>query len=181
MRAILAGICLTLVLAGCGLAGVASPTATAVPIGYATFNDPQFGFSFKYPQNWSIPKSGGHTIQNSGLDQYVLDITLPGSEAGMSVELDGAVRPLPLTFVNGKRSHITGDPHTYVYFHRTVTQWPAMRVERFSGTKMNEIDTIFNTRKESYDIRTIAANPPFTSRALAGYDTIVRTFKPPFS
>jgi hypothetical protein len=128
-----------------------------------------------------VPKSGGRTIQNSGVDQYVLDITLPGNEAGMSVELDGAVRPLPLSFVDGKKSHIPNDPHTYVYFHRTVDQWPAMRVERLKGPVMNEIDTIFNTRRASYDIRTIAGNPPFSTRALAGYDEIVRTFKVPFS
>jgi hypothetical protein len=151
-----------------------------VPIGNATFNDLQFGFSFKYPRNWTIPKSGGHTVQSSGTDQYVLDITLPGNEAGMSVELDGAVRPLP-TFVDGHKAHISGDPHTYVYFHRTVDQWPGMRVERFKGSQLNEIDTIFNTRRASYDIRTISANPPFTSRALAGYEEIVRTFKAPFS
>jgi hypothetical protein len=56
-----------------------------------------------------------------------------------------------------------------------------MRVERFNGSQMNEIDTFVNTRTKSYDIRTLTANPPFSPGTLAGYETVVRSFTPPFS
>jgi hypothetical protein len=170
-----------LLLAGCGTSG-ATPTATPAPVHVATasYSDHQYGFSFKYPQNWSVPKSGGHQVDNGGVKQYVLDITVPKNQAGVSITVDNSVQPFP-SFTNGHKGHIPNDPHTYVYFHRTVSQLPAMRVERYSGTQINEIDTFVNTPRQSYDIRTLSPNPPFTAQELAGYETIVKSFKPPFS
>jgi len=169
--------CLALALTGCASIGGASPTSTPIPIAYATFHDPRFGFSFKYPPNWTIPKSGGQTVQISGLQRYVLNIALPGNEAGMSVEVNGDSQPLPLSFTNGFKTHLPNDPRTYVYFHSAVAGQPAMKIERYSNSQIDQIDTVFDTQQDRYVIRTISPNPPFTTRALAGYKEIVRTFK----
>lgn len=181
MRFLLPVAALLPLLAGCGADAATKPTATPfVPTALSSYRDPKFGFSFQLPKNWTVPPRGGHTVNNNGLQQYVVDITLPRNEAGLSVTVDGDIQQFP-KFPNGRRGRIPGDPHTYVYFHRTVSQWPAMRVERYSGATLNEIDTIVNTRKASFDVRMITSNPPFSSRATYGYDTIIRTLKLPFS
>jgi hypothetical protein len=165
-------------LAGCGTG--ASPSQTATPLATAAYSDPHFHFSFHYPANWSVPRKGGATTTTASGTTYILTVNIPGNGAQLSVTVDHTIVPFP-QFANGHRGQIPGDPHTFVYFHRTIGQWPAMRIERLSGKQLDEIDTIVNTRTESFDVRTITSASSFTPVERAGYEIVVKSLKIPFS
>jgi hypothetical protein len=97
------------------------------------------------------------------------------------VTVDGDVVPLP-SFQDGEvRPDPNSSAHTFQYFHTTLSGWPAMRVNRFTGKQLTEKDTIANTHSRSYDVRMLTVNPPFAAAVNRGYATIVRTMKVPFS
>jgi hypothetical protein len=169
---------LAVLLVGCGSS--ASGNGTPTPIPTSSYSDPHYKFSFKYPHVWSVPAKGGQTASNGSSSAYVLNVTVPGNVAQASVEVDKDVVPFP-PFQNGHRGTIQGDPHTYIYFHRKVGQWPAMRIERQLNGQTDEIDTIVNTRTLSYDARLITATPPFKQSSLNGYAAMVKSLKIPFS
>jgi hypothetical protein len=172
-----------ILIAGCGNSAT-SPTAIVPPptVSASTrFVDPNFHFSFAYPANWSVNKKGGQEkTVTAGYKQYALDVKLPTNAAQLSITVDGNVQTFP-QFTNGHHGTIPGDPHDYVYFHDKLSGWPAMRIKRYTGKQITEIDTIANTRTRSYDVRMLTATPPFSPDSLAGYETIVHTMKVPFS
>jgi hypothetical protein len=152
-----------------------------VPVQLSVYKDPQYGFSFKYPSTWKIPKAGGHVTTVGGVSTYVLDITVPNSSAEVSVTMDRDVIPFP-SFPNGKTAPDPNGPtHTFQYFHARVAGWPAMDIRRFTGKQITERDTITNTTSRSYDVRALTVNPPFSASLISGYETIVHTLKLPFS
>jgi hypothetical protein len=168
---------LVILLCGCGSGSSAPPTTVALK----TYSDATFHFSFKYPNTWSVPKQGGHeSTSPSGVKTYILPITVPGGAAGLEVTVDGNVFQIP-TFSDGKIApDPSGGPDFYHYYHATVSSRPAMRVERWSGKNMDEVDTLANTSKYSYDIRMDTGSPPFPAGVTAAYATIVTTMKLPF-
>ena len=168
----------TITLAGCGSSG-AKPAPTSVPL--ASYTDPKFGFSFRYPSNWTVPKGGGKVINVAGVSTYELDLNVPQQEAQISVTVDGDVTPFP-TFADGKTAPDPNAPsHTFQYFHGNVAGWPAMIIRRFTGKQITEVDTVTNTRTRSYDVRALTATPPFPAFVTHGYSQIVKSFKVPFS
>lgn len=174
----LALLFLAVAVAGCG--GTASaPTPTAVTL--ARYKDAKFGFSFRYPSSLKVASAGGHVSNLGGVPTYILDVSVPNNSAQLSITVDTDVTQFP-PFTNG---HTAPDPsgsaHTFQYFHARVAGWPAMVIHRFSGKQITEIDTVTNTRSHSYDVRMLTATPPFSSDALAGYHTIVRSLTVPFS
>ncbi len=165
-------------LAGCGTSGT-TPSAHTVVL--ASYKDPQYGFSFKYPATWKIPKSGGSVSNIAGVSTYVLPITVPNNSAQISITMDKDVAPFP-PFQNGKTAPDPNGPtHTFQYFHAHVAGWPAMDIRRFTGKQITERDTIANTTTRSYDIRALTISPPFSPDVMSGYEKIVSTLKLPFS
>ena len=168
---------LVILLCGCG--NSASGPSTPVPL--KSYSDATFHFSFKYPGAWSIPKQGGHeSTSPSGVRTYILPINVPGGIAGLEITVDGQVIQFP-PFQNG---HVAPDPNGgpdfFHYYHASVSGVQAMRVERWSGKNMDEVDTFANSSKYSFDVRTDTGSPPFPRSLTAGYSTIVRTMKLPF-
>jgi hypothetical protein len=164
-------------LSGCGSSSSAPPT----PLPQKTYSDAKFRFSFKYPGAWSVPRSGGHqSTAQSGVPTYIVPLKIPGNPASVEVTADGQIIQFP-PFEDG---HVSADPNGgpdfYHYYHRTVDGLPAMRVERWSGKQIDEVDTFVNTSKLSFDIRTDTATPPFPADVKSGYDTVVKTIKLPF-
>ncbi len=169
---------ITLTLAGCG-SSTAKPAPTSNPL--ASYTDRANGFSFRYPSNWTVPKSGGKVINVAGVSTYELDLTLPQDAAQVSVTVDGDVVPFP-AFADGKTAPDPNAPsHTFQYFHGHVAGWPAMIIRRFTGKQITEVDTVTNTRTRSYDVRALTATPPFPSLVTHGYSQIMQSFKVPFS
>ena len=82
MRLSILLLIVTLTLAGCGSSS-AKPTPTTVPL--ATYTDPQYGFSFRHPSNWTVPKTGGKVINVAGVRTYELDLAIPQDAAQVSM------------------------------------------------------------------------------------------------
>jgi hypothetical protein len=169
---------LLILLCGCGGGGTASPP-TPVPL--KTYADSRLNLHFKYPGSWSVPKNGGHQQASStGAPTYIVPVNVPGNAASVEVTADGQIIQFP-AFANG---HIapdpSGGPDYFHYYHTTVDGRPAMRVERWAGKQIDEIDTFVNTSKLSFDIRTDTGAPPYPKSVTDGYATIVRTIKLPF-
>jgi hypothetical protein len=168
---------LLILVCGCGSSSSTPPT----PRPPKTYSDAKFRFTFKYPRSWSVPKTGGHEANSSnGVPTYIVPITVPGNPASPEVTVDGQIIQFP-TFEDG---HIAADPSGgpdfFHYYHATVSGLPAMRVERWSGKHMDEVDTFVNTSKLSFDIRMDTGNPPFPADVTSGYNTIVKTTRLPF-
>jgi hypothetical protein len=177
-RTLLFGMVVALVT-GCGSSSSASPTATPSPS--KTYNDPTFHYSFKYPGAWSISPKGGHATTLRGVKTYVVDVQIPGKAAGLQITTDAQIIPFP-PFVDGKISpDPTGGPDTFHYYHAKISGLAAMHVERWNGKQMTEVDTFVNTQTRAYDVRMNTATPPFSSKALAGYNAIVKSMRLPFS
>jgi len=173
-------IALTIAVAGCGSNGASSPSKT--PTASRSFTDPTFKFSFKYPSTWSVPPKGGHQSSSSP-GTYILPVSVPGNPtpANLEVTVDGQVFTIP-SFVDGKISpDPSGGPDFYHYYHATVDGLPGMRVERWSGKQMDEVDTFVYTRTKSYDIRMDTGTPPFPGAVTSGYNGVVKSFKVQFS
>jgi hypothetical protein len=165
-------------LAGCG-SSTAKPAPTPIPS--VAFTDPQFGFSFRYPVNWSVPKKGGNIVDVAGVRTYELNLKVPQDAAQLSITVDGDVVPFP-AFADGKTAPDPNGPtHTFQYFHAHVAGWPAMEIRRFTGKQITEVDTVTNTRTRSYDVRMLTATPPFPSSVTSGYARVVKSLKVPFS
>ncbi|MDQ2745024.1 MAG: hypothetical protein M3Z66_22395 [Chloroflexota bacterium] len=170
-------LCMAVAISGC--ASSAAPKATAVPV--VSYHDQQYRFSFSYPSGWKAPTKGGHVTSVQSVPTYVVPVTTPHNIAGVQVTVDHQVIPLP-TFVEGRvAADPSGGPDTFHYHHLKVSGWPAMQIKRYSGTTVDGVFTIINTRTLSYQVEMITAQPPFPPTAFNGYNTIVRTLKIPFS
>jgi hypothetical protein len=166
-----------LVVAGCG-ASNATPKPT--PVKANVFHDPKLHFSFQYDDGWTVPKKGGSYTSLQGVRTYVLNITTPVSVAGARITVDKDM----VDYTNIPEGKIANDPNggpdTFHYHHLTVSGWPSIQIERFSGTQIDGIDTITNTHQYSYDVQMITPSPPFPAKVLSGYRTIVKTLNLPF-
>lgn len=166
-----------LVLGGCG-PGSASPKPTAAAT--SVYHDPTLHFSFQYLQGWHVPQKGGSYTTIQGIRTYALTITTSDSVAGARITVDNN-RVDYSKIPEGKIANDpNGGPDTFHYHHLTVSGWPSIQIERFSGTKIDGIDTITNTHSYSYDVQMITAYPPFSPKVMAGYRTVVHTLKLPF-
>lgn len=178
MRLSLLFVILALGVSGCGGGSATSQTPTSIA-STKVYTDHRFKFSFKYPTAWKVPAGGGHQETVSGTPTYVVPVTAPGDVAQLEVTVDGRVFQIP-DFTDGKTAPAGGDA-TYHYFHARVGGLPAMRVERREAQKTNEVDTLFNTRTRSYDVRILTASPPLSVSSLQAYRTIVGSISVPFS
>lgn len=169
--------CPLILLAGCGGGGGSS---TPTPPANKSYSDPTFHFSIKYPATWKLPKKGGHYSTEQGVQTYILPFTVPGGAASAEVTISGRVNFPP--FEDGKVSpNPNGGPTYFHYYHVTVDGIPAVRVERWAGKLMDEVDTFVNTAKYGYDIRMDTGVPPFPSTIMYGYVTLLKTITLPFS
>jgi hypothetical protein len=158
--------------------GCSSNNAHPVAVGTKTYHDAKYKFSFQYPTSWSIPSSG-HMASISGVMTYLLTVKVPNNSAGIQVTVDQNLAGSQYGGIpEGKLVPYGGD--TLHYHHLTVSGWPAIQIERYTGQTLDGISTITNTHSNSFDVQMITATPPFTGDVLSGYHTIVRTMKLPF-
>lgn len=178
LRHVILLLSVALVAAGCGSS---SATPPAPVIASARYKDARFGFSFRYPSNWTIAKGGGRVISVGGVQTYIIDVSIPQNNAQISVTVDGDVVPFP-AFQDGKTAPDPNGPtHTFQYYHAHVAGWPAMVIQRFTSKQITEVDTVTNTRSRSYDVRKLTISPPFSPDVNQGYNQIVKTLAVPFS
>lgn len=166
---------IVIILAGCA-SSAATPPATPVPD--RTYRDATYHFSLRYPATWraGIPK----TVSIQGVPTYTVNFTTPGKVAGVQIQVSRQATPFP-PFAEGHVAHDPNGPDMLHYHHLRVSGWPAMQIERYSGTKVDGLFTIINTRTLSFTIEMVTPNPPFSTRSTAGYNTLVRTIKLPFT
>lgn len=164
------------VAAACGSSHSSLPTISKTK----TYRDPTLHFRFRYPADWKVPGSGKvETI--GGAPTYVVHVTIPGNAASAEVTASTTTVPIP-SFSNGEvKPDPNGGPDKFHYFHVSISGLKGMRIERYSGKQSDEIDSVANSSNRLYDVRMIAATPPFAPRTLAGYNLIVRSLKVPFS
>ena len=171
---------LTVCLAGCGF-GSAGPAPTATPVPNKTYTDKTFHFTFKYPANWTLPAKGGHVASIGGVQTYIVPLDEPNRGAHIEVTVDGDVIQLP-AFQEGHIAPATdGSPAEMQYFHAHLSGLPAMRIHRIVNKQIDEIDTIANTQRQSYDVRMITGTPPFTQAALNTYRLLTTSLQVSFS
>jgi hypothetical protein len=156
--------------------GCSSNNGHPAAVGTRTYHDAKYKFSFQYPTNWSIPSSG-HMASISGVMTYVLTVKVPKNVAGVQVTVDQNLSHYS-SISEGTVSPFYGD--TLHYHHLTVSGWPAIQIERYTGKTLDGISTITNTHSNSFDVQMITGTPPFTADVLSGYHTIVKTMKLPF-
>jgi hypothetical protein len=162
------------------LAGCASSTAPAAPTPTVdrTYHDAKYHFSLQYPATWSA--SAPKTVSIQGAPTYTVNFSTPSKVAGVQIQVSRQVTPFP-PFVEGHVAHDPNGPDMLHYHHLRASGWPAMQIERYSGTKVDGMFTIINTHTLSFTIEMVTPNPPFSAGATAGYKTMVRTIKLPFS
>jgi hypothetical protein len=181
MRRTLGGLFLILILAGCSNGPVPTPTPTPTAVPTKSYSDRLFHFSFRYPGNWTAPKSGVAESGSAGTNAYDVHLQIPNSQADVRVVVSGRVTPFP-SFADG---HIAPDPNggadKFQYFHATVSGFPAMSVYRIAGKHVDGIDTFINVGHKAFAVRMVTASPPFTDEIRKGYTTIVRSLQLPFS
>lgn len=167
-----------LVITGCSSQSTASNTL--VPDPTKTYTDTAYNFSFKYPATWSV-KSHTMSVASAGNPRiYIVHLNVPGNAAGMEVTVSGTVTPFP-PITDGEVRKDPSGPSSFRYFNKTVSGFPALRVERFYQGQTDQITTIINGHKRTYAVRMLTATPPFKAAALTGYGVIVRTLSLPFS
>lgn len=174
MRSLLA-LPIIVVLAGCA-SSAAAPTPTASPD--HTYHDIRYHFSLKYPASWTVARPS--TISVQGVPTYAVSFSTPGKAAGVQIQVSRQVTPFP-PFIEGHVAHDPNGPDMLHYHHLRASGWPAMQITRYSGTQMDGIFTIINTHTRSFTVEMVTPNPPFSAAATAGYNTMVRTIKLPFS
>ncbi|GAC1444128.1 MAG: hypothetical protein NVSMB52_03120 [Chloroflexota bacterium] len=175
------GLLSFLFLAGLGGCGTNHSSTPPTPIPPKTYHDSTFNFSFRYPGNWSIAGKGGRVTTVGNVQTYIVTVNIPGSSANLEVTIDGQVIPFP-PFQDGHTSPSQdGSPNTLQYFHDQVSGLPAMRVERIHQNQVDEIDTLVNNRRKSYDVRMVTGTPPFSTTVRNGYSVVTRSLTLPFS
>ena len=166
-------------LCGCGSSSAQpSPTRTAA-LGVKTYHDSRYGFTFSYPSIWSVPNRGGHMSTISGVPTYVVDVRTPHQAVGIQVTVDQDLKRSDYSSIpEGKVAPYGGA--TLHYHHVTVSSWPSIQIQRYTGSQVDGIFTIANTHRYSFQVQMITATPPFSADALTGYQTVVRTIHLPF-
>lgn len=172
-----------LVLTACsssssGSTATSTPAASSpVPANTQLYQDKRYKFSFRHPAAWSVTKAEQQTI--SGVQTWVVTVQVPGNSAEVQVTVDRDLVDYR-SIAEGAIAKAPGGADTLHYHHLRVSGWPAIQIQRFSGTKIDEIDTITNTHQYSFDVRMVTGTPPFTADAQSGYNTIVSTLNLPF-
>ncbi len=166
---------IVIILAGCA-ASATAPTPT--PSRDHTYHDGKYHFSLKYPASWTV--STPKTVSIQGVPTYTVNFTTPGKVAGVQIQVSRQVTPFP-PFVEGHVAQDPNGPDLLHYHHLRVSGWPAMQISRYSGTKVDGLFTIVNTRTLSFTIEMVTPNPPFSAASNAGYSTMVHSIKLPFA
>lgn len=172
MRSLLA-LPLAVLVAGC-----ASSAATPTRAADHAYHDSRYHFSLKYPASWHAGTPS--TVSLQGVPTYTVSFTTPGKVAGVQVQVSRQVTPFP-TFQEGHVAPDPSGPDMLHYHHLRVSGWPAMQIQRYNGTQVDGMFTFINTRALSFTVEMITPNPPFSTRTLSGYNTMVRTIKVPFA
>lgn len=180
MRHLVASALVIVALSGCAVPGIGSSSSngSAKTISLATYRDARYHFSFRYPRGWKIDRPLSESL--GGVPTYEVHITPPSSQVDFRVTVDKSLQDYS-TIPEGKIvNDPQGGPDTFHYHHLNVSSWPAIQIQRFSGTTVDEIDTITNTHQYSYNVRMLSATPPFPANVMDGYNRVVRTLRVPF-
>jgi len=177
VRHLIAFLIVVTALSGCALPGSSSSGGKPTAGQTATYRDPHYHFTFRYPAAWSVPKSGGQKKSLGGTQTYELDITPDTGQANLQITVDQNLQDYS-TIPEGKIANDpNGGPDTFHYHHLQVSSWPSIQIQRYSGSSVDEVDTITNTRQYSYDVRMLAGGSPFSASTTTGYYTIVRRLR----
>lgn len=160
------------------VAGCASSTAAPTPAVVHTYHDAKYHFSLKYPASWHAGTPASISVQ--GVPTYTVSFTTPGRAAGVQIQVSRQVTPFP-SFQEGHVAPDPSGPDVLHYHHLRVSGWPAMQIRRNTGSTVDGMFTIINTRTLSFTIEMVTPNPPFSTRTVSGYNTMVRTIKLPFA
>ena len=162
-------------LAGCGGKGASGPIPGPTPSAYKSYTDARFHFSFKYPAKWSVPTKG--KFENvDGRQTYVLAFNTHNSNANVELTLDHNVQPIPKVKF-GEVKH-TQQGQVYRYFNFPVASRPALQGQLLgTNSTVLQVDTVWNDKKLSYDLRSAVGQPPFPKPITKGYQHILGTIK----
>lgn len=160
-------------LAGCGGKGASGPLPGPTPAKFQTYTDARFHFSFKYPSKWSLPKKGKFENIN-GRQTYVLTFNTHSSNASVELTLDHDVQPIPKVKF-GVVKH-TQQGQVYRYFNFPVAKRPALQGQLLgTNNAVLQVDTVWNNKGLSYDLRSAVGQPPFPKPITAAYQHVLGT------
>jgi hypothetical protein len=109
----------------------------------------------------------------------VVEVKTPGQAAGVQVTVDRDLKRSDYSSITEGQVAPYGGA-TLHYHHVTVSSWPAIQIERYTGSQVDGIFTITNTHRYSFQVQMITGTPPFPASSLGGYRTIVHTMQLPF-